>query len=154
MVVSLCFGGHSVRETPGYIPNPEAKPYSADGTAGGTLWESRTPPNNLWRTPGRQRSAGARGPFCIYACSTRDRSHRCPPTLPTTDRSATSGDGTVVTARTGGTVAASVAAAPGAATTATVASAGTVTVPPSAATTATGTVTVVTTATAAAAGLS
>src|SRR5690242_9255237 len=44
--VSSCFGGHSVRETPGYIPNPEAKPYSADGTAGGTLWESRTPPNN------------------------------------------------------------------------------------------------------------
>ena len=35
-----------MRETPGYIPNPEAKPYSADGTAGGTLWESRTPPNN------------------------------------------------------------------------------------------------------------
>src|SRR4051795_10690132 len=44
--VSWCFGGHSVRETPGYIPNPEAKPFSADGTAGGTLWESRTPPNN------------------------------------------------------------------------------------------------------------
>ena len=45
--VSWCFGGHSVRETPGYIPNPEAKPFSADGTAGGTLWESRTPPNNF-----------------------------------------------------------------------------------------------------------
>ena len=40
-----------MRETPGYIPNPEAKPYSADGTAGGTLWESRTPPNNLWENP-------------------------------------------------------------------------------------------------------
>jgi hypothetical protein len=36
-----------VRETPGYIPNPEAKPHSADGTAGGTLWESRTPPNSF-----------------------------------------------------------------------------------------------------------
>ena len=33
---------------PVYIPNPEAKPFSADGTAGGTLWESRTPPNNYW----------------------------------------------------------------------------------------------------------
>ncbi|MEY4458549.1 MAG: hypothetical protein RIS25_1142, partial [Actinomycetota bacterium] len=39
------FGGHSGGETPGYIPNPEAKTTSADGTAGGTLWESRTPPD-------------------------------------------------------------------------------------------------------------
>src|SRR5262245_47495722 len=39
------YGGHSERETPGPIPNPEAKPLSADGTAGGTLWESRTPPD-------------------------------------------------------------------------------------------------------------
>src|SRR5581483_1725103 len=36
---------HSARGTPGYIPNPEAKPRSADGTAWGTVWESRTPPN-------------------------------------------------------------------------------------------------------------
>ncbi|MZG19124.1 hypothetical protein GTY44_37570, partial [Streptomyces sp. SID5914] len=35
-------------------------------------------------------------------CGTEDRSHRCPPTLPTTDRSATSGDGTAVTAVTVG----------------------------------------------------
>ena len=34
----------SVRETPGPIPNPEAKPYCADGTAPGRVWESRTPP--------------------------------------------------------------------------------------------------------------
>ena len=33
------------RETPGSIPNPEAKPLSADGTALETGWESRTPPN-------------------------------------------------------------------------------------------------------------
>jgi dTDP-4-amino-4,6-dideoxygalactose transaminase len=45
----VCFGGYSGGGTPGYIPNPEAKPVSADGTAGGTLWESRTPPNNLCR---------------------------------------------------------------------------------------------------------
>ena len=38
-----------MRETPGYIPNPEAKPLSADGTAGGTLWESRTPPDFFYR---------------------------------------------------------------------------------------------------------
>src|SRR4051794_12991653 len=43
------FGGHSGGETPGYIPNPEVKPSSADGTAPGTVWESRTPPDNCWR---------------------------------------------------------------------------------------------------------
>src|SRR5690606_42041344 len=30
----------------GNIPNPEAKPSSADGTAPETVWESRTPPDN------------------------------------------------------------------------------------------------------------
>src|SRR3954469_1079849 len=40
-----CFGGHSDGETPGSIPNPEAKPVSADGTARETGWESRSPPN-------------------------------------------------------------------------------------------------------------
>src|SRR6476620_4702860 len=39
------YGGHSEGETPGSIPNPEAKPFSADGTALGTVWESRTPPD-------------------------------------------------------------------------------------------------------------
>src|SRR6476661_4488815 len=36
------------RETPGPIPNPEVKPFSADGTATERLWESRTPPDNHW----------------------------------------------------------------------------------------------------------
>ena len=31
-------------ETPGPIPNPEAKPARADGTAPGRVWESRLPP--------------------------------------------------------------------------------------------------------------
>ena len=35
-----------MRETPGPIPNPEAKPHSADGTARVTAWESRTPPEH------------------------------------------------------------------------------------------------------------
>ena len=39
------YGGHSDRETPGPIPNPEVKPDSADGTATERLWESRTPPD-------------------------------------------------------------------------------------------------------------
>src|SRR3954447_24682002 len=43
---SQCYGGHGERETPGHIPNPEAKPLSADGTALETGWESRTPPDN------------------------------------------------------------------------------------------------------------
>src|SRR3954451_8457367 len=40
------YGGHSGRETPGTIPNPEVKPASANGTAPDRMWESRTPPNN------------------------------------------------------------------------------------------------------------
>ena len=35
------------RESPGPIPNPEVKPFSADGTAPERLWESRTPPDIL-----------------------------------------------------------------------------------------------------------
>ncbi len=35
---------NSDRETPGPIPNPEAKPARADGTATGSLWESKLPP--------------------------------------------------------------------------------------------------------------
>ena len=42
-----CFGGHGERETPGSIPNPEVKPFSADGTAGGILWETRSLPDYL-----------------------------------------------------------------------------------------------------------
>ena len=45
LVVVRCFGGYCERETPGHFPNPEAKPLSADGTARGTLWESRTLPD-------------------------------------------------------------------------------------------------------------
>ena len=40
-------------ETPGPIPNPEAKPFSADGTALVTVWESRTPPDMNFRDKGR-----------------------------------------------------------------------------------------------------
>ena len=39
-------GGHSTGETPSNIPNLEAKPGSADGTATDGLWESRTPPQH------------------------------------------------------------------------------------------------------------
>src|SRR5204862_8149566 len=39
-------GGNSGGATPDPIPNSEVKPSRADGTAGGTLWESRSPPGN------------------------------------------------------------------------------------------------------------
>ena len=39
-------GGHSTGETPSNIPNLEAKPGSANGTATARLWESRTPPQH------------------------------------------------------------------------------------------------------------
>src|SRR5699024_2709079 len=51
--VSSCYGGHSVEETPGSIPNPEAKLDCADGTALGRVWESRSPPDIFtgeWRS--------------------------------------------------------------------------------------------------------
>ena len=44
-VVREAFGGYGGGETPGPIPNPEVKPFSADGTAWETVWESRTPPD-------------------------------------------------------------------------------------------------------------
>src|SRR3954471_13671555 len=56
---SQSYGGHGERETPGHIPNPEAKPLSADGTAPATGWESRTPPDN---TPERGPSQSGCGP--------------------------------------------------------------------------------------------
>src|SRR3954451_7524104 len=57
---SQSYGGHGERETPGHIPNPEAKPLSADGTALETGWESRTPPDKP-STKGPQ--PPGRGPF-------------------------------------------------------------------------------------------
>ena len=44
---------HSDGETPGPIPNPEAKPARADGTAPGRVWESRLPPTQQLQTPTR-----------------------------------------------------------------------------------------------------
>lgn len=57
--VSSCYGGHSVEETPGSIPNPEAKLDCADGTALGRVWESRSSPGIICRRP-RTRVRGLR----------------------------------------------------------------------------------------------
>ena len=46
---------------PASIPNPEAKPHSADGTAPGRVWESRTPPqHNNTRPPQTHTFEGAK----------------------------------------------------------------------------------------------
>ena len=53
-------GGHGPGETPGPIPNPEAKTWHGDGTAPDRVWESSTPPHHTTRTPGRgQQPPGA-----------------------------------------------------------------------------------------------
>ena len=49
ILVEPSCGGHSRGETPRPIPNLEAKPASADGTAPGRVWESRTPPQHSSR---------------------------------------------------------------------------------------------------------
>ena len=70
---SQCYGGHGERETPGLIPNPEAKPFSADGTARGTGWESRTPPDI---TPRNGVTATAVAPFLHVQTQHRPRRRR------------------------------------------------------------------------------
>ena len=71
--VSVVDGGG---ETPGPIPNPEAKPARADGTAPGREWESRLPPTQqlhtqapatqpfVWRVP-------SFGVACLRGCALR-----------------------------------------------------------------------------------
>src|SRR5438067_3206504 len=66
---SIEFRRHnSEGETPGPIPNPEAKPFSADGTALVTGWESRTPPDIFTKgLPGIGR------PFVVPPTTRKDR---------------------------------------------------------------------------------
>jgi hypothetical protein len=55
--------GLSGGDTPGHIPNPEVKPSSADGTAGATRWESRSPREpHTSRPPTRAASTCVRDP--------------------------------------------------------------------------------------------
>ena len=62
-VVHVAFGGFGEGETPGPIPNPEVKPFSADGTAWETVWESRTPPDSYCRK-GPADTGGALSHLC------------------------------------------------------------------------------------------
>ena len=54
--LKIC-GGHGPGETPGPIPNPEAKAWHGDGTAPDRVWESSTPPH-----PHLQKPLGAHAP--------------------------------------------------------------------------------------------
>lgn len=57
-------GGHGLGETPGPIPNPEAKTQHGNGTALGRVWESSTPPlHNIGQ--GSRTAHAARDPFHI-----------------------------------------------------------------------------------------
>ena len=56
-MVNPYYGGHSGEVTPVPIPNTEVKLSSADGTARGTVWESRSPPVTKKR-PRFNRSGG------------------------------------------------------------------------------------------------
>jgi hypothetical protein len=52
------FGGDSKGETPVPIPNTEVKPFSADGTARVTVWESRTLPKIFIINPRKSSTYG------------------------------------------------------------------------------------------------
>lgn len=59
-IISPC-GDQSLGETPGPIPNPEAKPWHGDGTMPERTWESSTPPQpHFTEGPGNTRSPGLR----------------------------------------------------------------------------------------------
>ena len=60
-------GGYSGGETPVPIPNTEVKTASADGTWGGTPWESRSPPEFLSALPPRTRLCGGSAFFASFA---------------------------------------------------------------------------------------
>ena len=62
-VVGGCGGGG----TPGPIPNPEAKPSSADGTALDRVWESRSPPTSNVRDRVPRRVTGGALSFPVLA---------------------------------------------------------------------------------------
>ena len=73
-------GGNCGGETPVPIPNTEVKTASADGTWGGTPWESRSSPGFLETPPPRERSQ-RRGRFSRAGTLTSDRRQSSPETM-------------------------------------------------------------------------
>ncbi len=64
-------GGHGLGETPGPIPNPEAKTQHGNGTAPGRVWESSTPPPQHLHKGGILRRTFLRTP--PFSISTTDQ---------------------------------------------------------------------------------
>ena len=61
-VDKIC-GGHGQGETPGPIPNPEAKALHGDGTAPERVWESSAPPLSMLGVPVERKAPGTL--FCF-----------------------------------------------------------------------------------------
>ena len=59
LLTALSFGGLTGGVTPDPISNSEVKTSRADGTAGGTLWESRSPPGITLKGPSPQLARAA-----------------------------------------------------------------------------------------------
>ena len=57
------------------IPNLEAKPASADGTAPGRVWESRTPPQHTSQMVGPVGTLSSNGPHPLHIPSHRRAHH-------------------------------------------------------------------------------
>src|SRR5689334_13232313 len=65
-------GGVGGGGTPGPMPNPEAKPSSADGTALARVWESRSPPTfNVNVQCGQVPPGNRRGFLHFPTCSSK-----------------------------------------------------------------------------------
>ena len=77
-------GGHSTGETPSTIPNLEAKPGSANGTATDRLWESRTPPQHTPTGAARNLKVSGRSLYSHTRTQTQATTrgpHTHPPTI-------------------------------------------------------------------------
>ena len=64
-LVKKSLGDWSDGGTPGYIPNPEVKPVSADGTWGAAPWESRSLPRGFFDSQNPPNSQERRGLWFI-----------------------------------------------------------------------------------------
>ena len=69
-VDKIC-GGHGQGETPGPIPNPEAKALHGDGTAPERVWESSAPPLSHDTVPPGRAPTGSRGILVFPHARTR-----------------------------------------------------------------------------------
>ena len=77
-VDKIC-GGHGQGETPGPIPNPEAKALHGDGTAPERVWESSAPPLSHDTVPPGRAPSGSRGVPRFPPPRTRGRAGRRSP---------------------------------------------------------------------------